>query len=107
MREKGEDLMLKITECIHACNHCFVSCLNEEDVKMMKDCIILDKDCVAICQATLGLIYRGGHFVKEALSLCEDACKACADECRKHPYDHCKECARACDACAEACRTFM
>ncbi|MEP7303836.1 MAG: four-helix bundle copper-binding protein, partial [Caldimonas sp.] len=28
--------------------------------------------------------------------LCAEICKACGEECAKHPMDHCQACARAC-----------
>lgn len=107
MLEKSRDLSEKLAICIHACNDCLFSCLEEEDVKMMTECIKLDKDCSVLCSATLQLVHKNGKFVEEILALCEKACNACADECRKHPQEHCQECAKACDDCAQACRKFM
>ena len=37
------NLAHKISECILMCNYCFNACLEEDDVKMMKECIRLDK----------------------------------------------------------------
>lgn len=105
--EKKRNLSFKLAECVLACNYCFNKCLDEDDVKMMKECIKLDKECASICQFTLGMLYKNAHFMKAALDLCEKACEACGDECRKHNYDHCQQCAKACDECAKACREFM
>jgi len=107
MLEKAIQLSHKLAECVHACNYCFNACLEEEDVMMMKNCIRLDKECALVCQATLGLIYPGSQFKKEVLDLCEKACESCAEECNKHPMDHCKECARVCEECAKACSEFL
>lgn len=107
MLGRSKEVSYALAECIHICNECFNACLNEDDVKMMTECIKLDKECSAICAATLGLIYKDAHFMKEMLTLCEKACNACAEECGKHSYDHCKECAKACKECAKACREFM
>ncbi len=107
MLEKKMNLAHKLGECVITCNYCFNACLEEDDIKMMKECIKLDKECAAICQSTLGLINRGGRFVNEALDMCVKVCEACADECRKYPHEHCKVCAKACDECAAACRDFM
>jgi hypothetical protein len=65
--------------CTAACDHCSTACLQEDDVKMMARCIALDMDCAQICRTA-------------------------ADECGKHPMDHCQACAQACRACADACR---
>jgi len=107
MLQKAIELSHKLAECVHACNYCFSACLAEENVKMMRKCIQLDKECAAICQSTLGLIFPDSHFKKEALVLCEKACRACANECKKHSFEHCKECARVCEECAQACADFM
>jgi len=104
---KSLNLSHKLAECVHACNDCLNACLEEENVKMMKECIRIDRECAIICGTTLELIHAHSHFTKEILSLCEKACKACAEECGKFPHDHCQECAKACNECARACREFM
>ncbi|MDU1905031.1 MAG: four-helix bundle copper-binding protein [Dysgonomonas sp.] len=83
------------------------ACLEEEHVSMMKECIRLDNECSIICSATLQLVHKNSHFMKDILDLCAKACDACAQECAKHPQDHCQECAKVCKECAQACREFM
>ncbi len=107
MLEQNRNLSQKLAECVSACNHCFSACLEEEDVKMMIKCIQLDKECALICATALQLVYGNAHFTTDMLKLCEKACRACAEECGKHRYDHCKECAKVCNECAEACRKFI
>ncbi|MCD7976053.1 MAG: four-helix bundle copper-binding protein [Tannerellaceae bacterium] len=106
MKQENLNLAHALAECIHVCNYCFSSCLEEEDVKMMKECIKLDKECAEICAATLATIYPGNHFTNEMLILCKKACLACAEECGKHSYEHCQTCARVCQACAKMCEEF-
>ncbi len=107
MLAKSLNLSHKLAECVHACNDCFNGCLEEKNIDAMKECIRLDKECSIICGTTLELIHAGGHFMKEILSLCEKACRACANECSKFHEDHCKECAKACNECAKACSEFL
>lgn len=90
--------------CAAACDHCAVSCLQEQDVKKMARCIQLDIDCAEICRLAAGYMARGSEFAKQFCSLCADICKACGDECAKHEPKHCQECAEACRLCAEECR---
>jgi len=106
MEKKVLYLVSVLANCKAMCNYCFNACLHEEDVKMMKDCIKLDKECAEICGLTLSLIASDSPFSKEILSLCSKACQKCADECKKHHYDHCQDCARACSQCAEACNEY-
>lgn len=97
----------KIAECIVTCNYCFNACLDEDDVKMMKNCIRLNKECVQICEATLSSLYKQNKFAKDLIALCKKVCNMCADECSKHHYDHCKRCSQACTDCASACDSFI
>ncbi len=89
--------------CAIACENCATACLNEHDVQMMKNCILIDRDCADVCSLTARLLAReskhGEHLAKE----CREICLACAAECDKHDNDHCKKCAEACRKCAEAC----
>lgn len=107
MKPEIKNLVSRLGECIHACNACMEGSLGEKHVAMMIDCIRIDRECSAICSATLGLVYDGGHFVREMLELCIRACERCAVECTQHDEGHCRECARACHDCAKACRDYL
>ncbi len=72
-------LIQALLDCALACEHCASSCLKEEDINMMIDCI------------------------NQYLLLCEEICRLCAAECGKHDHEHCRQCAVACEECAEAC----
>lgn len=74
---------------------------------MMTRCIKLDKECGEICGVTLSLVASHSEFKDDMVRFCIKACDACAAECRKHDYDHCRKCAEACEACAEACRAYL
>lgn len=104
--EKKKEVARLLSECVITCNHCFSACLKEDDVKMMTECIRLDKDCAEVCAFTL-LIFHRSRFVHRYIQLCTEVCDACAEECRKFQHDHCKKCAEACKKCADACRSFM
>jgi hypothetical protein len=104
--EKIKTLATTLAECVFACNDCHEKCLREKHVAMMVDCIRLDKDCAAVCGATLQLLYDGSPLMGEALGLCITACEMCAEECARHEEAHCQECARICRECAATCREF-
>jgi len=105
MLEKKKEVVHLLGECVMACNHCFSSCLDEDDVKMMADCIRLDKECAEVCQFTIGMLHKS-RFVDQYLESCINVCDACAEECSKFPHDHCKMCAEKCRECVEKCREF-
>lgn len=90
--------------CANACDFCAVSCLKEDDVKMMARCIALDMDCAQICRMAAAYMARGSEFARALCRICADVCDACGDECAKFQMSHCQECARACRRCADECR---
>jgi len=98
-----EQLIRTLLDCALACEHCATSCLQEEDVKSMAQCIKLDRDCADICVQGARLLQRDSDIGHQYLLLCEEICRMCGDECSKHQMDHCQRCAAACRQCAEAC----
>ena len=91
-------------ECLVACEMCSDACLDESNVKMMVECIRLDRDCADACVAAIRAMARGGPMARELCEMCADACDRCAEECEKHDDDHCRICAEACRRCARECR---
>lgn len=106
MENHNSKLIVALAECAAACNNCLISCLDEEDVHMMSQCIKLDIDCARICQTTADFISRKsdytGHLIKECIEICTN----CVKECAKHDMEHCKRCAEACKNCAEVCKAY-
>jgi hypothetical protein len=103
--EKFQSCIEACYDCAIACDHCASEDLKENDVKMLADCINLDRECSAFCRSTAHIMSMGGKFAKEICSICAKVCDACAEECEKHKHmEHCKQCADACRKCAEACR---
>ena len=101
-----EPLLDTVLECQKACNNCFDACLKEDDVKMMAECIRLDRECADLCGLVLDFAQRDSDRLPEILALSANASDACADECEKHDMDHCQKCAKACRESAQACREY-
>lgn len=101
------ELIESLEKCVTACNHCAASCLDEENVKAMADCIKLDLDCADVCQMTLKLLVRDNTSAITIVQFCSDICAECASECEKHEHDHCQQCAEACRNCEEKCKTYL
>ena len=94
--------------CAIACDHCASEDLNETDVKMLAECIRLDRECSAVCRSAAHIMSMGGKFTKEFCGLCAKVCEACAVECEKHQnMEHCKACAEQCRKCAEECKKMV
>ena len=101
--EKNDNIVQSLLDCAMACEYCAYACLQEPDMKKMSHCIALDRDCADICTLAARMIRRNSAIAMQILLLCEEACRACAAECRRFDHDHCQQCANACDACAEIC----
>ena len=101
--ENHQELIQKLLNCALTCEHCATSCLQEEDVAMMANCISLDRDCSDICFQAARLLQRESQIGRQFLVLCEKICRMCAEECSQHDDEHCQRCAEACRACADAC----
>ena len=106
MNEKQKKALQVLYECAIACDHCFSSCLQEEDVKMMTNCIRLNVECAQICRTTAALIAQEVSYIQEMAEVCSDVCAACARECEEHEHEHCKVCAEVCRRCEEVCDEY-
>ncbi|MCD8072123.1 MAG: four-helix bundle copper-binding protein [Alistipes sp.] len=107
VKQAVQELRDALTECVHRCNHCFTSCLMEDDVKMMADCIRLDKDCIEACTFAMKFLYKRSRFKREVLMLCKNIYIVCSEECSKFQNDHCRMCAEACRATAQKIDGFL
>ncbi len=105
--EKYRELINTLTNCIIACENCATSCLEEENVKKMKACIQLDRDCADVCSLAGRFLARESQNTIGIIELCADMCAECAKECEKHDHDHCVECAKACRQCEKSCRAYL
>lgn len=69
-------------KCMVACNHCYSSCLEEDHVGMMKECIRLDRECAEICGFTAHALSMNSKYAKALCLACAEACEACGNECK-------------------------
>lgn len=105
--EQEFEFIQSLQNCMVACNNCYNACLQEDDVKMMAQCIRLDRECADMCAFLAQAVSRKSPFVSEMATVCAFICDACGNECKKHDHEHCQVCADACFTCAEACRSMM
>ncbi|SHF78302.1 protein of unknown function [Salegentibacter echinorum] len=104
---RNEKLISALGNCINHCNYCGDACLDEDNVKMMKDCIRLDKVCAEVCSSLSQILATSYSDVNALVEYCKKVCQECADECGKHDHQHCKDCAQACKECVEACEAYL
>ncbi len=105
--ERFQKCMQLCVGCAIECTNCANACLQEKDLQKHMRCILLDKDCAALCQLTVAAITNNNPLISQVLELCADMCNACADECAKHHHEHCKRCAEICRQCAAECRNSL
>lgn len=103
---RNEKLIHALGNCINHCNYCADACLEEDNVKMMKDCIRLDRVCAEVCSTVNQVLITNHKNVQGLLDYCIEICNECANECEQHDHDHCQECAKACRECARACEQY-
>ncbi|QQX77016.1 MULTISPECIES: four-helix bundle copper-binding protein [Aequorivita] len=104
---KNEKLIHALGNCINHCNYCADACLDEENVKMMVNCIRTDRVCAEVCSTLNQLLATGFKDVDDLVRYCAKICDTCADECSQHEAKHCQDCAEACRKCAEECRNYL
>jgi hypothetical protein len=106
-------LVLCVQECsttAQACVACADACLAASDVADLAACVSAALVAADVASSTIRVISRQtGYDVAVAramLHACEQACRACFDECRRHglEYEHCLICAEACRRCGSASR---
>lgn len=102
-----KELQQKLINCAIACEECEAACLNEGNITLLARCIELNRDCADICLQAARLLQRQSEIETDYLVVCEKMCRMCADECRKHNYDHCQACAEECENCADSCHAAM
>ena len=89
--------------CADACDFCASACLKEPDVTSMSKCIARDMDCAQMCRLAASFMSRASELAAGLCGLCAQQCRQCAEECARHPMDHCQRCAQLCSQCADAC----
>jgi hypothetical protein len=99
----------QMLDCAAHCTSCADACIAEE-LPDLTQCIRSCLDCADICDVTARLATRraGSNeaILRQALELCAETCRRCAEQCGTHAdhHYHCRICAQACRACAEACQ---
>lgn len=99
----------KFIEACHntsvACEKCATAILFDKDVQKMRKCILLARECSALCQATARILSVGVEKFHNLFRACEELCNVTARECGKRAdMPHCKQAAEACRLTAELCR---
>lgn len=88
-----------------ACEKCATASLFDKDVQKMRKCILLARECSAMCQATARILSVGVDRFHMLFKACEELCNVTARECGRHAYlPHCKQAAEACRITADLCR---
>ncbi len=104
---KHFELIKVLSDCVIHCNYCADACLDEDNIKMMVDCIRMDRACAEVCSTTIKLLASEYSDVRGMVEYCYVTCIQCAEECGQHDMQHCQDCAKACRKCAEVCKAYL
>ena len=92
-------LLNAVNDCVDKGQRCIAHCLvayQEGDLKLA-DCASKVHEMQAICVAYSYLLAAKSDYVKAYAGICEQVCRDCEKECRKHEERiECKNCAEAC-----------
>jgi hypothetical protein len=104
----NQNLITALSNCAALCEYCADACLGEEKIKMLVECIRIDKDCADICRTAINYASRDSKRAGDIIEICASICAECAEECEKHAdkHDHCRDCAKACRDCEEKCKSY-
>ncbi|GAA3723466.1 hypothetical protein GCM10022378_12000 [Salinicoccus jeotgali] len=80
-----------LQQCMTERNCCFDACLKEDDVKMMAECIRLDRECADMCGYLEQAISRISPFIKALAVVCASMCDAYDEECEKKTMNIAKD----------------
>jgi hypothetical protein len=111
VRGSTDDALIRCIEecysCAQVCTSCADSCLAENMVKGLTQCIRVNLDCADVCNITGRLATRrtgsDDELIRRMLHTCAAACRLCARECDQHEHEHCRICGEACRRCMQAC----
>jgi Cys-rich four helix bundle protein (predicted Tat secretion target) len=104
-KSKYSKAMMSAVHCQLAAENCLAHCINEmgKGDKSLVKCANSTREVIAACEAFVKMASFESSFTGKMADLCEDVCKACAAECKKHAEHHpeCKECMDSCLSCAK------
>ncbi len=104
---KFKAVMESSAKCLSSGNECLRHCfgmLSMSDASMA-DCTKASYDLVAACGALEVLAAVNSTFTPAFAKTVAEVCMACKKECDKFPqYVECTNCGDACKACADECR---
>jgi len=93
-------------KCAAVSNYCATTCLLQNDANEMARCILLARECSAVCTLAAEVMSMGGITTDAACALVEEICQYCSDECFKFNKEHCSECADICRRTIAVCRSI-
>jgi hypothetical protein len=99
--------------CAQTCTSYADTCLAEDMVAQLRQCIRLNLDCADVCHAfaSVGTRRTGSNeeVIRKLLDACITACRLCGEECQRHAskHEHCRVCAESCRRCETACQSAL
>ena len=99
-----------VNDCVVKAQQCQAHCLVafQEGDTTLADCARKVNEMLPICKAFSYQLASNSPYVKSLAKVCRQACKDCAEECRKHEDKHveCRECMESCEQVIAAIKTL-
>jgi hypothetical protein len=89
--EELRDALAAFERAANVCTWCADRCL--DDGPEMARCVRLCHDVADVATLNARFVSRDSEFGPEFAELFVRAAEECADECLRHPQEHCQECA--------------
>ena len=102
---KYSKAMMSAMHCQLQAQVCLSHCITEmgKGDKTLAACANSTREVIAACEAFGKIAVFDSPYTKKMAQLCEEVCKSCATECKKHSTHHkvCKDCMESCLSCAK------
>ncbi|TPN84452.1 four-helix bundle copper-binding protein [Aquimarina algicola] len=102
-----KEIIEAFVECAAHCRNCAYSCLKEEEIDDLKNCITINTLTAEIVEKMALGISTSSDAEEMVIRHCRSQILACAEECEIHDYAYCKECAIACKKAVTVCDSYL
>jgi len=101
---KYSKALMSALHCKLQAQICLSHCITEMGKgDSLAACANSTREVIAMCDSFIAMASLESGFTKKTAQLCEEVCKSCASECKKHSEHHkvCKDCMESCNSCAK------
>lgn len=104
---------ININDFLNICMNAVIKCQQCSMYSLgrvgMEKCLKIANECSNICSLASYLITysESSKRDKQILTICNEMCDLCIDECNKFDYEFTQDCAKACQKMADFCKSIL